>query len=107
MVVKIIKETWGKRGIKTLIHHNEEEKINELWYKMTKIVIQLGHSNIVDAALRRIKKYWGEKRKYITEEEKQKYKAFFKDEECVFIIEKLARNIIEHRKLPEAIASSK
>ena len=34
---------------------------------------------------------------------KQKYKAYFKGEEDVFIIEKLARDIIEHCKLPEAI----
>ena len=62
MVVEIIKETWGKCGIKTLIHHNEEEKINELWHKMSNIEIQLGHLNIVDAALKRIKKYCGKKR---------------------------------------------
>ena len=43
------------------------------------------------------------KTKDITEEEKQKYKAHFKGEEGVFIIEKLARDIIEHCKLPEAI----
>ena len=43
------------------------------------------------------------KTKDITEEEKQKYKSHFKGEEGVFIIEKLARDIIEHCKLPEAI----
>ena len=37
MVVEITKETWGKCGIKTLIYHNEEEKINELWHKMSNI----------------------------------------------------------------------
>ena len=36
-------------------------------------------------------------------EEKQKYKAFFKAETGIFIIEKLTRNIIECCKLPEPI----
>ena len=70
---------------------------------MSDIEIQLGHSSIADVALNRIRKYCGEKTKDITEEEKQKYKAFFKGEEGVFIIEKLARDIIERCKLPKAI----
>ena len=41
--------------------------------------------------------------KNITEEEKQKYKAFFEGKTGIFIIEKLARDIIECSKLPEAI----
>ena len=53
--------------------------------------------------LKRIRKYCGKKTKDITEEEKQKHKAFFKGQEDVFIIEKLARDIIERCKLPEAI----
>ena len=43
------------------------------------------------------------KTKDITEEEKEKYKAFFEGETGIFIIEKLTRDIIEHCKLPEAI----
>ena len=103
MVVNIAKETWEKCGIKALIYRNKEEKINELWHKMSDIEIQLGHSNIADPVLKRIKKYCGKKTKDITEEGKQKYKAYFKGKESVFIIEKLARDIIEHCKLPEAI----
>ena len=103
MVVEIRKEKWKKCGIKTLIYHNKVEKINELWHKMSHIERQLGHSNIADVVLKRIRKYWGKKTKDITEEEKQKYKAFFKSQEGVFIIEKLARDIIERCKLPEAI----
>ena len=41
--------------------------------------------------------------KDITEEEKQKCKAFFESETGIFIIEKLTRDITEHCKLPEAI----
>ena len=74
---------------------------------MSDIEIQLGHSSIADVALKRIRKYCGEKTKDITEEEKQKYKAFFKGEEGVFIIEKLARDIIERCKLPKAIEPRK
>ena len=43
------------------------------------------------------------KTKDITEEEKQKYKAFFEGETGIFIIENLTRDIIERCKLPEAI----
>ena len=69
---------------------------------MSHIERQLGYSNIADVVLKRIRKYCGKKTKDITEEEKQKYKAFFKGQEDVFIIEKLARDIIERCKLPEA-----
>ena len=84
------------------MYHNKEEKINELWHKMSHIETQLGHSNIADAVLKRIRKCYGKKTEDITEEEKQKYKAYFKGKEGVFIIEKHARDIIES-KLPEAI----
>ena len=43
------------------------------------------------------------KTKDITEEEKQKHKAFFEGETGIFVIEKLTRDIIERCKLPEAI----
>ena len=69
---------------------------------MSDIEIQLGYSNICDIALKRIWKYCGKKTKDITEEEKQKYKAFFESEIGIFIIEKIARDIIEYSKLPEA-----
>ena len=42
------------------------------------------------------------KQKNITEKEKQKYKAYFKGETRIFIIEKLTRDTIERCKLPEA-----
>ena len=74
-----------------------------MWIKISNIEIQLGHSNIVDVVLKTIRKYCSKKKKNITEEEKQKYKAYFKDKEGVFIIEKLACDIIERCKLPEAI----
>ena len=43
------------------------------------------------------------KTKNITEKEKQKYKAYFKGETGIFIIEKLTRDKIERCKLPETI----
>ena len=70
---------------------------------MSDVETKLGHSNIDDIALKRIRKYCGKKTKDITKEEKEKYKAFFEDEEGVFIIEKLTRDITEHSKLPKAI----
>ena len=103
MVVEITKETQGKCGIKILTYYNKEEKINELWHKMSDIEIELGHSNIADPMLKRIRKYCGKKPKDITEEEKQKCKAYLKRKEGVFIIAKLARDIVKRCKLPEAI----
>ena len=90
MFVEITKETWGECGIKTIIYHNKEEEINELWQKVSDIEKQPGHSNIADVLLKRIRKYCSKKHKNITKEEKEKYKAFFEGEENVFIIKKLA-----------------
>ena len=70
---------------------------------MSDLETQIKHSNIYDIALKRIGKYCRKKTKDITEEEKQKYKAFFENEKGIFMIEKLTRDIIEHCKLPEAI----
>ena len=67
----------GKCGIKTIKNYNEKEDIIELWQKMSDVKKKIGHLNIADAALSRIKKYCGKKTKDITEEEKEKYKAFF------------------------------
>ena len=103
MVVKLTKETWEKCGIKTVKHYNKKEDIIDLWNKMSDIEMQLGHSNIYDIALKRIKKHCGKKTKNITKEEKQKFKVFFEGETDIFIIEKLTRDIIERCKLPKAI----
>ena len=70
---------------------------------MSDVKTEIKHSNICDVVLKRIRKYCGKKIKDITEEEKQKYKAYFKGKTGIFIIEKLTRDIIEHCKLPEAI----
>ena len=48
------------------------KKINELWHKMCVIETQLGHSNIADVALKKIRKYYGIKTEDLTEKEKQK-----------------------------------
>ena len=84
-------------------HYNEKENIIELWQKVSDLETQIKHSNICDIALKRIRKYCGKKTKDITEEEKEKYKAFFEGETGIFIIEKLTRDIIELCKLPKAI----
>ena len=106
MVLKITKETWRKCGIKTIKHHKEKEDIIELWNKMSDVKIQLRYSNIYHIALKikkRIKKYCGKRNKRHYRRRKRKYKAFFEGETGIFIIEKLARDIIERCKLPEAI----
>ena len=103
MVLNITKETWEKCGIKTVKYYNKKEDIIELWQKMSDVETQIKHSNIADAVLKRIRKYCGKKTKDITEEEKQKYKAYFEGETSIFIVEKLARDIIERFRLPKAI----
>ena len=103
MVLKITKETWGKCGIKTIKHYTKKEDMIELWQKMRGVELLTNHTNIYDLASKRIRKYCGKKTKDITEEEKEKYKAFFEGEAGIFIIEKLTWDIIDHCKLPEAI----
>ena len=44
------------------------------------------HLNVTDAALSRDKRYCGQKTKDITEEEKEKYKAFFEGETYLFLL---------------------
>ena len=83
-------------------YYNKKEDTNELWQKLNDVKREIGHLNISDTVLRRIKKY-GKKIKDITEKEKKKYKAFFKDKDGIYIIEKLACDITERRKLPKAI----
>ena len=74
---------------------------------MSDVETQTKHTNIADVVLGRIKKYYGKKTKHISEEEKQKYKAYFEGEKGIFIIEKLTCDKIECCKLPEAIELSK
>ena len=71
--------------------YNEKEDIIELWQNVSDVETQIKHSNICDIALKRIRKYCGNKTKDITEEEKQEYKTFFKDKKGTFIIEKAYR----------------
>ena len=103
MALKITKETWEKCGIKTIKHYNKKEDMIELLNKMKDVKIQTNHTNIYNIALERITKILWKKTKDITEEEKEKYKAFFEGEAGIFIIEKLTRDIIERCKLPKAI----
>ena len=74
----------------------------ELWQKMRDVKIQTNHTNVADAALKKIRKYCGKKQKTL-QKKKKIYKAFFEGEAGIFIIEKLTRDIIERCKLPEAI----
>ena len=80
-----ITKTWGKCDIKTIEYHNKEKEIRQLWQKMSDVKKQINHSSIADAALNRIRKYYGKKTKEVTEEEKEKYKAFSKGHTGIFI----------------------
>ena len=103
MVVEITKKTWEKFAIKTVKYHNEEKNKTDLWHRMSDIETKLEHASIDDVALKRIRKYCGEKTKDITKGEKEKYKAFFEGKTSVFIIEKLDRDVIERCESPKAI----
>ena len=63
MVVEISKNKWKNCGIKAIYYYNKEKDILELWLKMSDIKRQLGHSNIADVVLKRIRKYLGKKNK--------------------------------------------
>ena len=102
-VVEITKETWGKCSIKTVRHYNEKQNITELWQKVSNVETQIKHSNIWDVALKRTKIIMAKRPKNVTQEEKQKYKAYFEGETGIFIIKKLMRDITERCKLPEAM----
>ena len=102
-VVEITKETWGKCSIKTVRHYNEKQNITELWQKVSNVETQIKHSNIWDVALKRTKIIMAKRPKNVTQEEKQKYKAYFEGETGIFIIKKLTRDITERCKLPEAM----
>ena len=62
MLLNIIKETWGKCGIKTVKYYNKKDDIIELWQKMSDVETQIKHSNIADAVLKRIRKYCRKKK---------------------------------------------
>ena len=83
------KRKMGKMCIETLIYHNKEEKINELWHKMSDIEIQLGHSSIVDAVLKRITKCCSKKTKDITEEENKNKNHILKIKRVFLLLENL------------------
>ena len=63
MILNTTKETWGKCGIKTVKYYNKKDDITELWQKMSDVETQIKHSNIADAALKRIRKYCRKKKK--------------------------------------------
>ena len=92
MVVEIAKETWGECGIKTLIYHNKEEEINELWQKMSDIEKQLGHSNIADVLLKRIRKYCSKKKKTLQKKKKKNTKHFLKVKRMFLLLKNLRYN---------------
>ena len=89
MVVEIIKRTWGKCGIKTVKHYNERENVIELWQEMSNIETQLGHSNIANVALKRIRKYCGKKQKALQKKKKKNTKHFLKKKKVLLLLKSL------------------
>ena len=89
IAVEITKETWKKYGIKTVKYHNEEKNIIELWHKMSDIETKLGHSNIDDVALKRIKRYCGKKQKTSQKKKKKNTKHFLKVKKVFSLLKNL------------------
>ena len=99
MVVEITNETWGKCGIKTVNHYNEEENIIELWQKMSDIEIQLGYSNI--ANLEELESIVGKKQKPLQKKKKKNTKHFLKVKKLFLILKSLhviKLNIVNYQK---------
>ena len=84
MVLKNYKRNMGKMWYYNGKYYNKKEDTNELWQKLNDVKREIGHLNISDTVLRRIKKY-GKKIKDITEKEKKNIKHFSKIK-MVFIL---------------------
>ena len=89
MVVHITKETRERCGIKTLIYQNNEEKSNKLWHKMSYIEIQLGHLNIADVVLKRIRKYCGKKQNILQTKKNKNTKHLLKVKRAFLLLKNL------------------
>ena len=89
IVEEITKETLEKCGIKTVKYHNEEKNIIELWHKMSDIETKLGHSNIDDVSLKRIKRYCDKKQKTSQKKKKKNTKHFLKVKKVFFLLKNL------------------
>ena len=81
----------------------KKKNLNEFWLKMCDIERRLGLVNICDSTVKRIESYYDKKIKYITKQEKKVYKTLCKDYKGVYIIEKLACDIIEGSRTPKGI----
>ena len=88
-IFNIDKETYKSNDIRTIYYYNKEKNKLELWLKMSDIEMQLGHSNIADVVLKRIRKYLGKKTKYITKEEKEQYKCYFEKKKVFLLLKNL------------------
>ena len=89
MVLKVTKEIWGKCGIKTMKYYNEKENMIEFWQKMRDVEIQANHTNIDDAALKRIREYYGKKQKTLQKKKKKNIKHFLKAKQVFSLLRNL------------------
>ena len=71
------------------MHYNEKENIVESWEKMSDTEVQLGHSNIANVALKRIRKYCGKKQKALQKKKKKNTKHFLKKKKVLLLLKSL------------------
>ena len=95
-------QTWNNNGIKIIIFRNRENKMLEVWLKIIDIQKYLGVKNMSDLIIKEIESIYNRKRNDITDQEKEKYKAWA-DDVYVYIISDLALEITMDCTLPEAI----
>ena len=95
-------QTWNNNGIKIIIFRNRENKMLEVWLKIIDIQKYLGVKNMSDLIIKEIESIYNRKRNDITDQEKEKYKAWT-DDVYVYIISDLALEITMDCTLPEAI----
>ena len=58
-------------------HGNKKENIIVQWHKMSDAGRQIGHSNIAEVVLGRIKKYYGKKKKTFQKKKNKNVKRIF------------------------------
>ena len=95
-MVQVSAKTWEKSSIRMRIIKNEENKL-EIWLNRHDIQHRLGVKSISDMTIKEIEGLYNKKRKNITRQEKEEYKAWA-DDGFVYILSDLALKIIKGYK---------
>ena len=100
-MLEITKETCEKCGIKTIEYHDKEKDIIELWQKMSNVEKQQIIQILQMLHLRESENIVVKNQKKLQKKKNKNIKYIFKVKQIYFIIENLARDIIEPCKIPD------